>query len=357
MKKLALLLFAAALALQNCTKDEPAVATTAPLSDTATADRGTVTLPAGSHNALAAAVAQAGPGGTVILATGDHTETGTVTIPHTLSLVGQNGAVLRGKTTPTTREWVAEPQLVEPVLHFKNAPGSKVANVEISTISVAPGNTGILIEDSDRFRLEACSITNYQKSVLVVRSSSGRIEGCRISGSRHWETGAFFLGDGIGMVSGSNNTLVGNEVTNHLTGVFLSGKNGLMQKNYIHDGPYTGVVLCTYPKAYFELPGGEKVGAEHSAQNWRLIGNKVTKNGEDGILVIDGANGNILLDNESVDNGINDINLTGDLPDYLWVTFPPSEHNLVKSTKYPGTRIMDCGKGNVIVGGKQLPCQ
>jgi hypothetical protein len=39
-----------------------------------------VALPAGSIDGLAAAIASAGPGGTVILKSGLHTESGTVTV-------------------------------------------------------------------------------------------------------------------------------------------------------------------------------------------------------------------------------------------------------------------------------------
>ena len=44
------------------------------------AHAGTVALPAGSIDGLAAAIASAGPGGTVILKSGLHTESGTVTV-------------------------------------------------------------------------------------------------------------------------------------------------------------------------------------------------------------------------------------------------------------------------------------
>src|SRR5688572_18640721 len=46
----------------------------------------TVTLPAGSVDGLAAAIAAAGPGGRVLVKSGAHTESGPVVIPHTLLL-------------------------------------------------------------------------------------------------------------------------------------------------------------------------------------------------------------------------------------------------------------------------------
>lgn len=355
MKKLVVLILAAALlTLQNCSKEAPESDSSTAAPNAAADRNSTVTVPAGSHNALAAAVAQAGPSGTIILATGDHTETGTVTIPYSMKLIGEKGAVLRSQTTPSTNNWAAEPQVVEPVLHFKDAMGSSVENIEINTLSASPGNMGILIEDCDRFSIVNCQIKNHQSGIIVVRSSRGLIQNCKVEGSTGWLAGDFTAAYGINMVSGDHNRLIGNETSGCNAGIFGSGKNGLMQKNYSHDNA-TGIILCTFPKDFFELPGNEKVRAEYSAHAWNVFNNKIQNNFEDGILVIDGANANVLIDNDSRNNnGSYDINLTGDLPDYLWLTFPPSERNLVKSLKYKDVRIKDCGIGNVIIGGSEV---
>lgn len=323
------------------------------VSNLSATNRSTITVPAGSVNALAAAVAAAGSGGTVILKAGEHTESGTITIPYTLALTGEPGAVLRMATTPSTNNWALEPQVVEPVLHFKNASGLLLEGLTIKTPDTAPGNTGILIENSDQFRIQNCQIENHQTGMVVVRSSNGRIENCKVLGSTAWLDGDFTVAYGINMVSGNHNFLLRNEASGHGAGIFGSGKNGFMQKNDLHDNA-TGIILCTFPKEFFELPGGERVQAEYSAHAWKVSDNITHNNFEDGILVIDGANANVLIDNNSFDNGTYDINLTGDLPDYFHLTFPPSKNNLVKSLKYRDVRIKDCGTRNNIIGGKEV---
>jgi hypothetical protein len=57
-------------------------------------------VPPGSNDALADALAEAGPGGIVVLASGDHHESGTVAITHRVVLVGEPGATLLVDTQP-----------------------------------------------------------------------------------------------------------------------------------------------------------------------------------------------------------------------------------------------------------------
>lgn len=59
-----------------------------------------VTLPAGSVDALAAAIAAAGNNGTVIVESGMHVESAQVVINSRVSIVGEPGAVLQVATTP-----------------------------------------------------------------------------------------------------------------------------------------------------------------------------------------------------------------------------------------------------------------
>ena len=54
-----------------------------------------LTLPAGSVDQLAAAIAEAGPGGEVVLAAGIHKISGTVIVDIPVSIVGEDGAILK----------------------------------------------------------------------------------------------------------------------------------------------------------------------------------------------------------------------------------------------------------------------
>jgi hypothetical protein len=76
-----------------------------------------VEVPDGSVDALADAIAMAGPNGVVLLKAGTHTETGTVQIPFRVHLVGEEGAELvtsagglDGARTPRPGELRADPE-------------------------------------------------------------------------------------------------------------------------------------------------------------------------------------------------------------------------------------------------------
>jgi hypothetical protein len=110
--------------------------------------KSTVRLPAGSVDALAFAIASAGARGTVILESGLHQESATVTINIPVSLIGEAGAILQGATIPNLDD--GSPDFVEPVLHVLAAQGVVVEGIAIQPPDGAIGNTGILIQNAPR---------------------------------------------------------------------------------------------------------------------------------------------------------------------------------------------------------------
>jgi hypothetical protein len=99
--------------------------------------RGTIVVPAGSVDALEAAVAAAGTGGVVIVKPGLHSESETVTVSHRVSIVGLPGAAVQVDTQPST-----ETQgVLEPALYVVGAPGTWISGLEI-TPTGALGGTG-----------------------------------------------------------------------------------------------------------------------------------------------------------------------------------------------------------------------
>ncbi len=60
----------------------------------------TVTLAAGSTDGLADAIDEAGHGGTVIVESGLHEESGGVTVEFPVSIIGEPGAIIRVTTEP-----------------------------------------------------------------------------------------------------------------------------------------------------------------------------------------------------------------------------------------------------------------
>jgi len=104
-----------------------------------------VKVPAGSVDALAAAIAQVRDGGVVLLRSGQHTESGTVTVNHPVSIIGEPGAILIADTEPIA------PNLVEPALHVLGASPVVVWGLDIRPKETV-GGTAILIEDSPKTR-------------------------------------------------------------------------------------------------------------------------------------------------------------------------------------------------------------
>ena len=83
----------------------------------------TVEIPAGSIDALAAAIAQVRDGGVVLLRSGRHTESRTVTVDHRVKILGEPGAILISDTNPLAT--------VDPALHVLGASGVVIWGLDI----------------------------------------------------------------------------------------------------------------------------------------------------------------------------------------------------------------------------------
>ena len=110
----------------------------------------TVIVPAGSVDALAAAIAAAGNNGKVILATGNHHESNTVMIEHTVHIKGAPGAKLIVDVGAFSYQH-------DPALYVRNANKVRISNLEIIP-KTSPGNTGILVENGSHIRLSLIHI-------------------------------------------------------------------------------------------------------------------------------------------------------------------------------------------------------
>lgn len=75
-----------------------------------------VELAAGSVDGLAAAIAEAGEGGTVLVKAGEHLERGTVTVSHRVKIIGEEGAVILSGT-----QHLYSVGYVQPALHILSA--------------------------------------------------------------------------------------------------------------------------------------------------------------------------------------------------------------------------------------------
>lgn len=348
MKNLSILFYAllAALWLVSCSKDAaPDPATLS--SDDIAVPRDAVVLPAGSVNQLASALAQSS---TVVLAPGMHTETGMVTVSGYHNILGQPGAILRLQSSPF--DGTAP---LTPGLYFNNAGGSSIMNLKLEA-SDPLGGTAILINQSEKVTVQNCEINGFQYSILVEKSPRVTLFKNRIQSNAAWQTGDLAEAHGIIIVNGEGCRADQNEISGAVFGFWACDHNGTYRRNYTHDN-MVGLILCKVPTPALILPDGTTTGAQYSATRWLVRDNVSTGNFDNGIMVIDGANNNKVIDNEVHDNGL--APFAGDAADievfgesYLFGFLTPAAHdNLIDAAKSPATTIKNCGMNTTIKGG------
>lgn len=304
-----------------------------------------VTVPAGSEDALAAAIAQAGEGGLVYLRAGEHRESGTVTITQRVRILGENGAVLVVNTVPFNPPVTT----VQAALHVNNAPGTSITGVEIRPEGEI-GGTGILLENSDGAKIFNCKITGHQFSIINEQSNDAVLFLNTIINSNIWATVPGAQAHGIINTNGDRVRIVGNDVSNALFGIFACDHDGLLASNNMH-GNYLGVILCKVPAQALALPSGVLTGAEYSAIGWTVRNNFANGNFDVGYLVIDGANNNLLYGNNASGNARVDYEIVGDSQRFGFFT-PFAFENEIRAKS--GQTVKDCGEDNVVHGGVKI---
>lgn len=303
--------------------------------------RATVTVPAGSVNALAAAIQQAGYGGTVIVASGDHWESGTLTISTPVRLKGEDGARIYFN--------VAEPgsvfpfnilNVLDPAIYIKRTYPVWIENLSIRPTS-GKGSTGIFVERGLRTRIKNNDITNFQFGVWLSENSQfAEIYDNNISGP-DGNKGVW----GIVSESGKYVKIKGNHVDHYAACIFASDENGTMVENETVGGSM-GPLLCTV-QGNVQLPNGEMLQNAVPCKDW-VVGKNVGRNSVWNYVIIDGANDNFIYRNESYDPVFQDIILLGD--SYLTGIFTPLTHNNFV-VNLAGIETKDCGVNNVVLGG------
>ncbi|MDH4038818.1 MAG: hypothetical protein OEX18_15425 [Candidatus Krumholzibacteria bacterium] len=376
MRRWCVLLFSMLLLSYGCASDDP-VQVTADSDDTvdltrferlerlaAKPDQGVaeligatapVVVPAGSVDALQAAIVAAGTHGIVLLESGLHTESQGVLIGTSVSIIGESGAVLEIDSDADPFDYT-----LDPALHIKNT-----ANVMIWGLAIRPtgtvGGVAVLVERSPNVTVGFNQIDAHQNAIVLHHGDRAVIWGNRVRVTDGFFAGELLEADGILALNGDDVAVVGNDVSNGLFGIFASDEKGLLMGNTTYEN-YIGVILCKAPPASFQLPGGEIWGSEQSATRWKVFGNNSADNFTVGYLVIDGANKNSLWANDGSGNGTYDIELMGESMRFGFCT-PTSFDNSVKAVgRYRHITIKDCGVGNTVMGGMQVdpsvdPCE
>ncbi|MDH3216906.1 MAG: right-handed parallel beta-helix repeat-containing protein, partial [Candidatus Krumholzibacteria bacterium] len=306
-----------------------------------------VELGSGSVNGLAGAIAAAGSGGTVIVKPGIHTLSSRVMITSSVSIVGEDGAVLKLDTAPSP----SFPATLDIGLHIKGVSRVMIQNLDIRPVGLI-GGTAVVIEDSRNICIVGNKFANFQWSVIFESGMISRIEGNTISASPAWIDGTIPEADGIVVVNGFGVDVRDNSVSNALFGIWACGSGGRVFENYA-SGNFVGIMLCKVPEASFALPGGRMTGSKVAATGWVTFNNTSTDNLDAGYLVTDGANKNKLTNNIGGGNGTYDIELTGDTNRFGFL-MPASFDNVVNAGSPNGIVIKDCGNDNIVNGGRRV---
>ena len=304
-------------------------------------------IPAGSVDALADAIANTCDNGVIYLKAGLHTENAALTISKSVKIIGEAGAVLELHSDLAPADTTTGAVTPVPGLHILNAPGFLIQDLEIKSIASDGGNA-LLIENSHYSGVMRCKFTGFQFSVLVQKSNNMTIMFNTIVTSGAWLTGAVANAFGITIINGKSAYVSDNDVSNSLFGIWACDEWGTAERNFTH-GNYIGLILCNVPPS-FQLPSGDIVGSETPATGWKARNNKSTGNFNIGYLVIDGANNNLLENNEASGNAAYDMELTTDTYRFGFLT-PAAYNNTVNVGAYPNITIKNCGPNNTINGG------
>ncbi len=299
----------------------------------------TVKLAPGADG-LGAAIAAAGPGGTIIVQPGLHTESGTVVISAPVTIVGKPGAVLESVSVPS----VVYPLEVHAAIHVMGTPGVAIKGLQIRPPDGTEGNTGIMLENAPGTLVSGTQITNEQFGILVRGSDDVEIAGTTIAAASGWTVGEFPEGHGIVVIGGARASIHGNNVSGALFDIWACDRDGSLAQNVLSDA-FAGLVLCRVPDGNFLISGSD-AGAPAPASGWIAVNNEATGNAW-GYLVIDGAHDNTLTNNDASGNSTYDIELAGDTSRF-GTPLATSSRTQVTIGSAKNLTIKDCGQDDQV---------
>lgn len=306
--------------------------------------RSTVVVPAGSVDALAAAIAEAGHGGTVVLASGEHTENATLVISTQVKIEGEDGATL---LFPNAAPPAPIPVEIIPAIHIKDATRAWLKGFSMSTGTETAGRYAVLIQDAPRTRVEDLTIAGFQQGIFLDGGNRCQLLRNTLVGVApeypealiHW---------GITNSTGQRTVIFNNELANFNVGIFFSDRSGLAFSNTVAGGDI-GFLWCTVPQSQV-YSSGEVVFAASSATGWRGYSNTAI-GAVFNYLIVDGAQSSMAIQNQSVDAVLYDYEIAGESGRFGFTT-PSSANSLVISVgPYIDAGIKDCTGDNTIIGG------
>jgi len=304
----------------------------APVSTASSPAGNTIVVPPGA-NALTSAITAAGKGGTVQLQTGLHTESGTVLIMQSVSLVGEAGAILES-TTPLGTSF---PLPIQPAIHVRGAADVRIQGLTLRPTPGTEGNYAIALENAPRAIVTGNAMTGYQGGVMVELSNDVQIS------SNDIQVGTSFPEHGIVIMNGRGARVMDNRASGATFAIWACDRGGFASGNQV-SGSFVGLILCKVPPMSYEISGVPR-GSSSPGQGWTVRENTATGNTW-GYLVIDDANTNSLSRNSASGNFLYDMELTSDTYRFGFLT-PASFDNTVHERNMT---IKDCGNNNRIIG-------
>jgi hypothetical protein len=316
-----------------------------PTRGAATGNDPFVSVPAGSVNALAAAIAAAGPHGFVVLKSGLHTESAMVEVTSPVVIMGEPGAVLES-AVPI---WPTGNPVLQAALWVHDTPGVAIRDIEMRPAG-GIGAAAILLDGAPGTAVLRNNLHDYQYGVIIQYSDNVKVWDNRVSITTAWQTNpAVPDANGIVVISGLHAFLANNRVSNAIFGIWACDHDGVAYGNTV-SANLVGLILCKVPASSYPLPDGELAGAPSSAVGWLAQANECFGNFTTGLLVVDGAHENRVLNNDSHDNGSYSVELTGDTFRFGFLT-PASFDNLFVAGSHPDIQVKNCGNGNKVIGG------
>ncbi|MEJ2701442.1 MAG: right-handed parallel beta-helix repeat-containing protein [Sedimentisphaerales bacterium] len=286
-----------------------------------------VVVPAGSVDALAAAIAEAGPGGEVVLAAGLHKISGTVMVEIPVSIVGEDGAVLESANS-------APDDVVKAALHIRGADGARIENLIIQTpadANVAAANAGIVIENASDVQIVDNQITGHTNGVLIEHGDRALLKDNVVQTTK----------DGIVLINGRDISIQDNWVSCVRFGMWIGSERADVTGNTMQ-GNMIGLLLCT-PKNF--VISGEVRVSETPATGCMVYQNYAFDNAW-GYLVFDGAFNNLLMNNAAAFNTSYDIELGGESMRFGVLTPTTHDNTVIQGLKYAGSKVKVCGTNN-----------
>ncbi len=314
-----------------------------PPSDGVVGNRAVVHVPAGSVDALQDAIDEAGWGGKVIVESGEHWESETVVIDHTVRIIGQDGAKVYFNTIAASAKNEQGYVLTEAGFHVKNANHVWIKGLEIYP-QQSTGSMAIWLEGGRMARIEGNKISAFKYAIwLSDNSNAVGIYDNEIDGASNvtiW---------GITVESGKSVKIKENHLDQCVVGIFLSDERSITKDNHVSNS-VMGYLLCTVQGTIVK-PDGELLQPAISCAKAKLIRNNAQNNYWN-YLVIDGAHHNFLVRNNASNPGLYDVELAGPTSRFGFPA-PTSYSNFVVN---PNSSIItkDCGVDNTVLGGTMV---